>query len=247
MIWIGYLAISVAITALGLILAGVLGSACVDWYQISSFEGKSGYFVVGVALLGAILGLGIAIVTLACLRPSHGPSLLHALAWASGLVGACAVIASYLAWAYADIPPTIDGQQLLLDVELMLPVDSPAPEPGPADVEHSLHTLRLYSTERGTVRASQEGTLDVANARFEQGRWILPGSVELFTQRGALSIHFQVGGQDMMGFLLPLPSRPTRAAFEWNPWSPRPKPPAPPWPDSQPSYRVRVRQMPRAN
>jgi hypothetical protein len=247
MIWIGYAAILVAISALGLILAGLLGAACVDWYQISSFEGKSGYFTVGIALLGAIIGLGTAIGTLAYLRPSHGPSLLHALAWASGLVGVCAVTASYLAWAYADIPPTIDGQRLRLDVELMLPADSPAPETGPSKSEQPMNTLRIYSTERGTVRASREGTLDVANARLEQGRWIIPGNIELFTQRGTLSIHFQIGGQDLVGFLLPLPARPTRTAFEWTPWSPRPKPPAPPWPDSQPSYRVRVRPLPDAD
>lgn len=56
------------------LLVGILGSVvggggmfgiallCVKWYRISSFEGGSGYFVIGLALLGAMGGLIVSML-----------------------------------------------------------------------------------------------------------------------------------------------------------------------------------------
>ena len=52
--WITCFFLSLPIAALGLLGGGFIGNACVRWYRVSSFEGGSGYFVIGLALLGAV-------------------------------------------------------------------------------------------------------------------------------------------------------------------------------------------------
>ncbi len=40
-----------------------IANACVKWYRISSFEGASGYYVVGLAMLGALGGFVVSMLT----------------------------------------------------------------------------------------------------------------------------------------------------------------------------------------
>lgn len=50
------------LTALAtMVAAGYVANLAAGWHHMSSFEGKSGYFVVGMALVGLILGLGIGL------------------------------------------------------------------------------------------------------------------------------------------------------------------------------------------
>ena len=55
--WIQSIAIGVLTGVVGCVGAGFVGALCARWYRISSFEGASGYYVVMIALLGAIVGL----------------------------------------------------------------------------------------------------------------------------------------------------------------------------------------------
>jgi hypothetical protein len=50
----------------------------------------------------------------------------------------------------------------------------------------------------------------------------------------------EIGGKQMLGFMVPLPGRPGRRHLEWSEWGPRPRASDPPWPDTEPSYRFRV-------
>jgi len=56
---------------LGLLAAGFIAAACVSWYHISSFEGKSGYFMAAIALLGGMAGVIIGMVTGRLLAEGH--------------------------------------------------------------------------------------------------------------------------------------------------------------------------------
>ena len=237
--WITCFFLSLPIAALGLLGGGFIGNACVRWYRVSSFEGGSGYFVIGLALLGAVAGLITGLVTAGVLSPQNGAGYLKTFGTSVGVLAGLAVVVAGLCWSLADIPPEIDGRPLMLEVELRLPVGvttSPAAGTGES-------SLVLYSVVNHTGRNHETGTLRPQGARLENGRWIVPGEVPLFTMRGKRSLDFRLNGEEVMGFLVPLPARPGRRFLEWSDWGPRPPAPHPPWPDTKPSYRFRLQQI----
>lgn len=238
--WIIYFLISLPVAVLGLLAGGFISNACVGWYHVSSREGGSGYFVIFMALVGAIVGLITGLVTAGVLSPQSGVGYLKTFGMSVGVLATMAAVITGLCWGLADIPPTIDGRPLMLQVELMLPVDvkeSPAKDPG----ESSLH---LWSVVGHRGRTSAGGVLKPVEARQENGRWVVPGEVEVFTMRGLRSLDFKLNGKDVMGFLVPLPARPGTKYLEWSDWGPRPPAGYPAWPDTKPSYRFRVQKIP---
>ena len=239
MIWLGYLLCLLGTGVAGLLSAGLVATRCVDWYRISSFEGKSGYFIISVALLGALIGFAVGLTVLVLLGPTDGRGLLKTLGCSIAVALGLAGMAYGFCWRLADIPPKLDGRTILLEIELMLPVNMEAP-PFPPTGETS---LRLHSVVGRVSRNFKEGQMALAAARMENGRWIVPGAVELYTMRGKRSLAFVINGQELMGYQAPLPARPSRAHLQWSPWGPRPRPPAPAWPDSQPSYRFRIQPV----
>jgi hypothetical protein len=104
-------------------------------------------------------------------------------------------------------------------------------------------SLTIGSVVNHRQRASWDGELRVKDARLENGRWIVPGSVYLFTVRGMRSIDARTGGKSIGGFIVPLPGRPGRKFEEWSQWEPRPPAGRPAWPDTNPSYRFRVQRI----
>lgn len=238
--WVIYFFLSLPVAVLGLLGGGFIGSLCVRWYRISSFEGGSGYFVIGIALLGAIVGLITGLVTAGVLHPQNGSGYMKTFGASVGVLAGLALIITGLCWSLADIPPEIDGRPLTLELEVRLPVavkDSPAAGAGESSV-----TLRSVVNHVG--RGQQDGTLRPKDARLENGRWIVPGEVEVFTMRGVRSLDIKLNGEEIQGFIVPLPARPGREFLEWSDWGPRPPVPQPPWPDTKPSYRFRVQKIP---
>ena len=118
-----------------------------------------------------------------------GPGFLKALGLAFGSVLALAGLAAGIARELADVPPTWDGQELLLEVEVRLPVTVVA-APDAGGESH----LELGSVSGGVQRSRSIGELRVAEARQQDGRWIVPGSVVIHTGRGARSLGLRVGG-----------------------------------------------------
>lgn len=236
--WFLYILLALPVAALGLLCGGYVGDQCVRWYRISSFEGGAGYFVIGIALLGGLVGLVTALVTAGVMAPQQGPGYLRAFGVASGILLALACVALLSCWGLADIPPRIQGRELTIEIELRLPAGADSPR----DLQGDFH-LELHSVAGRTSRASQKGTLRPNEARLENGRWIVPGDVFLFTMRGLRSLSFRLDGGDVTGFLAPIPARPGPDFLAWSDWYPRPPTPNPPWPDSQPSYRFRLRTI----
>ena len=237
--WIAYFLVSLPVAVFGLLGGGLIGSACVGWYHVSSREGGSGYFVIALALLGAIVGLVTGLVTAGMLSPQNGLGYLKTFGASVGVLVGIAGIITGLCWALADIPPKIDGRPLMLEVELRLPVDATnSPAKGSGESSMSLHSVINH---RG--RKSSDGKLEPSKARLENGRWIVPGAVDLFTMRGLRSLDFKLNGEEVMGFLVPLPARPGEKYLDWSDWGPRPPAPHPAWPDTKPSYRFRVQKI----
>lgn len=203
------------LTALaGAVLAGLIANQAVGWYGITSFEGASGYFVVAMVLIGAVAGLVIGLVASRAAGPAgFGRGLVTGLGCTLVLAGVIAGVARLM----ADVPPKLDGRSLLLSVEVAWPAGtSPLEQP-----DSSEWLVRLSALRGRAARVSAEGPLWREEARLEEGRWVVPGAVGLFTSRGARMLSFEPEHLVGEGFLVPLPGRPGRRDLQWSDWLPR--------------------------
>jgi hypothetical protein len=241
MTWPGSILVAVLTAAIACVLAGLLAMLCVEWYRISSFEGKSGYYVVGIALVGLVAGLIIGLVASRIIAATLHPSFLKALGASLLTVIAIVGVIGGIARLMADVPPKINGEELLVAVELRWPasqVESPAKD-------GVSHRLRLRALAGNVARADKEGPLWMEDAHLVDGRWVVPGAVELFTSRGKRMLEVDpplVPAPAPSAFLLPLPGYPGSKQLEWSEWMPRARPGAPPLPDG---LTLRFKVLPR--
>jgi hypothetical protein len=177
----------------------------VRWFRVSSFEGKSGFFVVGLALVGGIAGLVIAMVAARIGRASLGPG---ASAWASQLgVGVGAVVGGLLlvlgvSYLQADLEPDLGGQGVALAWEVRLAkvgsASAGAPPEGhtdPREWRDDELSLELVSVRGRAPTGSEKAVFDRAAFRQEGGQWVLPARVNLFTSKGSLCVNLSLGGR----------------------------------------------------
>ncbi len=220
----------------GLFASGWAASLHAGWHQMSNREGAVGYFVIFMALLGGFVSFVGGLVIARVVAGGAEPGFFKAAGCGLGFVAAVTLVAILASRLSADIPPTLDGKELVLEVEFRLPAGAAAPtqETGPPSFE-------LGAVSGGTMRDSRGGTLRVGDAREEEGRWIVPATVELFSSRGQRSIEGRLGDAVLGRFFVPLPGRPGPEHLEWSGWLPQPRPGDPPWPDTEPSFRFRVR------
>lgn len=235
--WPASIGVGVLTAATATVAAGWIANLSAGWYRISSFEGKSGYFVVGMALLGLLGGLLIGIVTSRLVAGSANPGFLKALGLAQGVALGLILLVGGAARLLADVPPRLGGEELLVAVEVRWP-EGRSPAEAADSVEWS---LRLGSSTGRTMRASETGPFWREDARFEDGRWIVPGAVNLFTSRGERVIDVLPNGVIEHGFIVPLPGRPGRKFLEWSEWLPRAREGEPALPDG---FRYRFRVVP---
>jgi hypothetical protein len=228
------------ITAVTATLAAGFGAAlAVEWYNIPGREGESGYFVVGLALLGFLAGLVIALATCRVVAAGAHPGFARGLGLSLAIVLGLVAIVTGTARLLADVPPTLDGQALLLAVEVRYPAaHTTSPATDAAEGKLTLHSIPHFSH---TVRISQNGPLWKADAHQQDGHWIVPGAVNLFTERGKRMLEFNPGDSAHYGFLLPLGARPGRQDLAWSEWMPRARPGSPALPD-QVTIRYRVQK-----
>jgi hypothetical protein len=237
--WLLSIVIAALSGALGLFSAGCIMSACVKWYRISGFEGGAGYAVAATALIGGIAGLIIGLLAARLVAAGASPGFLKGLGWSWGVILCISVIAVALCWVLADIPPKIKGQELRLEIELRLPAGQTNPPSSLAGESH----LDLGSVIDHRQRNSLHGELKVREAKLVDNRWVVPGSVYLYTMRGLRSLAITLGGKSGEGFLVPLPARPGRQFEQWSEWLPRARSKDQPWPDTAASYRFRVQRI----
>ena len=227
---------SFSVGALTALMAGTAGGfiavGCVDWYRISSFEGRSGYFVIAIILLSTFFGFLAGLIV-----SRFFGGYLDGLGTASATVLGLAGVSAWIAWGLADIPPTINGRVLNLVVEARLPKGAEKPL-----VREGKQRIWFESGPRfGPARASQVGVLDTANARFEDGRWVVPGSVFIFTTRNWRRLAIALGDTSASGFELHFPGHPAPKYKQWSPWLPDAE--IRNWPDSEMSYRFRIEEI----
>jgi hypothetical protein len=170
-----------------------------------------------MGLLGLVGGLLIGIIASRVVAARPSPGFLKAFGTAQlvvlGLIGTIGGTSRLL----AHVPPTIDGESLLLAVELRFPDSA-------RDVRDRVPgewRVRLRTSSGGANRISREGPLWTDDARTEGGRWIVPGAVELFTSRGARLLTIEPDSVLSYGFEVPLPAYPGKTQLAWSEWLPR--------------------------
>ncbi len=240
MSWLVSVLASLISGLVSLFLAGCIASLCVTWFNISSREGASGYFVVFIALCGAIAGLVLGLLTARIVASIFGPGFVKELLGALVTVFLAAGLAAIICRLFADIPPTIDGQNLNLQVEFRFPDTMVSEEP---PTKEGGWQFILESLSGNTRRKTYEGTIQADQARFENGRWIVPTQAELATQRGRRSVTlYRSSSTDVIGFILPLPANPGVEFEQWSDWLPREQAGGQPWPSDKMSCRFRVQK-----
>jgi hypothetical protein len=240
MTWLVSILVAFICSVLGLLLGGFIANSCVSWYQISSREGESGFFVIFIAIGGGIAGLILGLIVARLIAWNYGPGfgqeLLGALATVLFVSGFTAMMCRVL----ADIPPTINGRELTLEVEFRFPNTFGSDRPPTSDGDWQF-TFASHSGQ--SRRKYRDGTIQSHAARHENGHWIVPTQVELFTERGGRSVNLSPrDATEVMGFMLPLPARPNAVFEQWSDWLPRQQANGQPWPSDKMSCRFRVQK-----
>ena len=235
MSWILTLGVAALTAVFGLFAAGSVAALAVDWYRISSFEGGSGFFVVFMGLCGGAAGFLVGLIgsRVVAMRPKAG--FLKALGVCIASLAAVIGVVGGTARLLADIPPEIDGETLTLLVEVRWPA---APSPAPAE-RKGVGRVWLGRAMGGVMRRQEDGPLFVDLARQEEGRWIVPGAVPVFTSRGQRTLSVAFDTESLGGLIVPLPGHPTSAQRRWSDWMPHAKAGLPALPDGF-TYRFKV-------
>lgn len=238
MSWLGSMAAALLAGVLGCVGAGGIGLLCVEWYRIPSREGASGYFVVFMGLLGAVGGLVLGLILARVGYALWGPGLLwQGLAAASGVLSILTVVLLGCWWfRMPDAPPA--GEQLDFLVEVRLPeglTDFPA-----KDAAEAYISLAMLEGRNRLLRGEAQGAIDVARARLEHGRWLVPGRAPFVRGKGDLMMTIRVGPGDAERFLLP-PEAGRKVTQGWSEWIPRSRPDGAP-PIHSMTFRYQVRR-----
>jgi hypothetical protein len=217
MSWLLSIVIGILTAIIGAVATGTIAALAADWYRVPSREGASGYFVVGFILLALIVGFVVGIVASRMVAARPDPGFLKAFGFAQlAMLGTVGVIGG-ISRLLADVGPTIGGKDLILNVEFRWPKGQ---EPPPATEQWR---LELASVSGRVQRNSEDGPAWREDARLEDGYWIVPGAVNLYTSRGDRVITLRPDGILPMGYVANIPAWPGRKSLEWSEWYPRQK------------------------
>ncbi len=149
--WPQSLLVSLLSSLLGLVLGGLIGIACVKWFRMTSFEGASGFAVVGIAISG---GLVSAVIGWIAARWSGGgadPSFLAGLLRAAGSIGVAAFLVAAVCRLFAH-PQAADTPEPVANIEAVPEKDPFALPPADAPLSAWLAVIR-YGAPEATVES----------------------------------------------------------------------------------------------
>lgn len=239
--WLISIIVSLITGAVGLLAAGWIANLCVSWYSVTSREGAAGYFVVFTALLGGLASIIIALIAARLIANNLGSSFIKELGTALGSVLLIAAIALGLCRFFADVPPTLDGRDLMLEVEFRLPTSTPTDKPPTTEGEWKVRLVSIDGNMHGTNR---DGDVYGDKSRLDDGRWIVPCDVFLFTERSNRAVSLHQNEKDMGSFLITMPAHPRHKFEQWSEWLPRQQAGGSAWPADKTSYRFRIQKIP---
>lgn len=210
MSWPGSIGVAAVCGLAGLLLAGLIANACVDWYRVSSFEGKAGFFVVFVALAGGLAAAAIGLVTARVVAVGAELTWLKTSGLALGVTVGVSGIATLLCWLAADIAPTLDGKELEVELEVRGPRGFSLPEPDEYGASAGVYLPGGRRLPTVQLRASDFTSVD--------GQLHLRVTVPLTTSAAQKFMQLRLNAQHNLLFSLPLRSRPRAEDCEWSTW-----------------------------
>jgi hypothetical protein len=210
--WPAAILVGLCAAPLAAIIVGTAADSWAGWLRVSSREGAAAYWMVMMALLGAVLALTVGI----CIARGWllaAPNFWSALGTTVGATAVVTLVITGFVWLAADLPPKIDGRRLQLVAEVRLPAGA------------SLQSLRAQTPDVAILRvatrdARGSGSLDFDAAREMDGQLIVPATLDLDTsaQRKMLHLGF-LDGRNIF-FPLGFGSTPQQQDLEWTDWIP---------------------------
>jgi hypothetical protein len=183
---------------------------CIEWYRMGTHDqGEFGYYLVFVPV-----GLACGFIAGALIARVLSGFWLSLGVVMGALMGLC-LIAALVGRAYGEVAPELDGDQLMLQVELNCPAGW---QPDSDALRAEGRSCRLQPMGPGRRMApAVYGTLDWNTAHQSDGRWIVPCEVKLVSSRENRLVAFALGKQ-WVEFNLQLPPYPTAANKDWSAW-----------------------------
>lgn len=183
-------------------------------HNVSNFEGGRAMGLVFVIMpAGFIVGLIVGMVVSWKMARS---GYVKAQAAAIGIAALIASVVFGVSAMRAPRVPLIDGNRLVLELEVRLPEGRTA-MPDIADEGFS-----VLFTSRGQGDDRRLADLDVDRVYLSDGRLVIPGVAPMFTTTRQRSFVVNDVGDDYFWFDLPLRAAPTAEDEAWTDWWPAP-------------------------
>lgn len=183
---------------------------CVDWYRLRTHDGgELGYYMIFLPLgflSGAIVGAIVA-RNIRAFWTAQGVSI-------AAVLGLCLVI-GLLARTFGEIAPELDGDQLMLQVELKYPTDWQPDRESKRPESQSCQLLPIGPGRR--VSQSTRGNVNWKNAQQTDGHWIVPCDVMLLSSREVRLVSLTLG-KSWTEFNLRMAPQPSNQNKEWSEW-----------------------------
>ena len=192
----------------GFIVGAIGASAFASFTDMSSREGARGYFAILIGLIGAVLGLIIALVMYGRSAPA-GQGAAYTGSGTLGFVGLIAALALGL-WGFMQLretPLKYNGAMATLEMEFRVKS---------ADLPASDGTNWL-NVEVQTTKTRPEGTVSWSSRRSDGEFTIIPVSQGPLYRSGSRMIVVRVGEQQIEVFSPPMKRTPDPNAG-WSEW-----------------------------
>lgn len=158
--WLSSLLVALAAAVGGGGCGLLIGERCVRWYRISSFEGGSGYFVLGLGIIGVPLGFVIGLIGARVAAGWETPTFLKQLGTGLGAVAGTALVVLALCVLFADPDDVFRQKKAAAEPALPMPTAAEIAARREAEADAALAALTgdslledwLVHTEYGTPR-----------------------------------------------------------------------------------------------
>ena len=196
----------------GAVAGAWLAPHCVAWYDMNTRDGGDGYFLVALSTLGVFTGFVIGAVTSRMVTSGFWPAQGYALLWIlSGFL-----ITALLARWLGEIPPLLNDQPLLLQVELKCPRGWQPDRK--LKTEYLFCSLQSQGRFPGNQGRVVDTSISLRSAIQTDPEWILPCSVKLFSSRASRHLLIVLGSAARLEFPVSLPAEPGLADLAWTNW-----------------------------
>ena len=234
MSWLSSFFIALVSGVTGLVCSGLIATICIEWFRISSREGASSYYMVGIALLGGIVAFFIGLVIARNVAAGVSPSMLRGLGIACGSVIGISLVALLVCWLIADIAPKMNGQALQLAVEVRCPKGFEIPT-----------QLDEFGARAGVYllngRDLPPALINLDEAKLIDGQWVVPVAVPLTTSATQKFLNVRFSKDYSMLFGLPLRAHPNKSDTIWSKWVEAGWDPSKPEPPKEAKFNMRYR------